>query len=134
MESTLDKDPIDKYTIDFYQYTFKCEKCKFGTHYKQAFDRHNLTGKHINGQITRIHKIPPELTCNICNNYKTDNIFNLNIHKLNNHSTSQERKDKFKYYCEKCDFGGFSSTSINAHIKTKKHLKHVDLSFRNPFD
>jgi hypothetical protein len=122
MESEIDK------------YTFKCEKCNFGTHYKQAFDRHNLTGKHINGHITRISKIPSELSCTICNNYKTDNTFNLQIHKLNNHSSQSERKEKYKYYCEICDFGVFSEASINNHIKTKKHLKNIELSFRNPFD
>ena len=49
------------------------------------------------------------------------------IQLINNHSTKEERKDKFKYYCECCDFGVFVKSMMDTHLNTNKHqLKFND--------
>ena len=118
-------DKIDKYT---------CKKCSFGTSSQTLYDRHLLTGKHINGVITRNKPSNDPYSCTICNNYKTKNIFNMQTHILNHHSTSEDRKEKYPYYCDVCDFGVFSEASINKHIQTKKHIRLKEESFVNPFE
>ncbi len=40
---------------------------------------------------------------------------------LNNHSTIEERKKQFSYYCDDCDFGVYIKSSYDKHIKTNKH-------------
>ena len=48
-------------------------------------------------------------------------------HILNKHSTKEERKEKFKYYCECCDFGVFVKSMMDTHLNTNKHqLKFND--------
>ena len=114
------------------QYT--CEKCYFTTNTKQLYDRHLLTGKHINGCITRTKKDIPPLSCTICNNYKTINTFNLQTHILNHHSSIEERGQKYPFYCNVCDFGVYSKASIDKHIKSNKHIKRNEEAFVNPFE
>jgi hypothetical protein len=42
-------------------------------------------------------------------------------------SIKEERKEKFKYYCECCDFGVFVKSMVDTHLNTKKHqLKFND--------
>lgn len=50
-----------------------------------------------------------------CNNFMT--------HKLNNHSTKEERKQEFKYYCETYDFGVFTESSFEKHKDTIRHKR-----------
>ena len=40
----------------------------------------------------------------VLRNYNKNNYLN---HILNNHSTKEEQKEKFKFYCDWCDFGVF---------------------------
>lgn len=49
---------------------------------------------------------------------------NLNIvqHTLNTHATKEERKAKFKYYCEICDYGTFAKSLYDSHTKSQKHV------------
>ena len=47
---------------------------------------------------------------------------NFKLHYLNKHATKEERKQEFKFYCEKCDFGCFVEVLLNRHLETKKHL------------
>ena len=115
-------------------HNYTCEKCSFNASTLQMYNRHILTGKHINGHITRTKKEIQPLTCTICNNYKTINSFNMQTHVLNHHSTSEERKEKYPYYCDVCDFGVFSEASINKHIQTKKHIRLKEEAFVNPFE
>ena len=46
----------------------------------------------------------------------------MDTHILNNHSSKEERKHKFKCYCEYCDFGSFSEIHYQNHLITKKHI------------
>jgi hypothetical protein len=37
------------------------------------------------------------------------------------HSTKDDRKEKFAYFCEKCDFGSFSKKTFSVHENTMRH-------------
>ncbi len=43
------------------------------------------------------------------------------MHKLNNHSSIEEKKKEFKYYCSHCDFGCFYENFMKNHNETIKH-------------
>ena len=58
--------------------------------------------------------------CKQCE-YKTKNYSLMLKHILNKHATKEERKEKFKYYCELCDFGTFSNDTFEVHNKSEKH-------------
>lgn len=45
----------------------------------------------------------------------------MRVHILTQHSTPEERKKQFKYYCECCDFGTLGEVLYNRHLETKKH-------------
>ena len=47
----------------------------------------------------------------------------MKVHCLTNHSSSEERKKEFKYYCEKCDFGTYAEILFTRHCETKKHIQ-----------
>ena len=42
-------------------------------------------------------------------------------HILNKHSTREERKDKFKYYCELCDYVFFCKKYLDKHLSGRNH-------------
>ena len=46
-------------------------------------------------------------------------------HILNEHSTLEERKHGFSFYCELCDYGCFSIDLFNNHKITNKHNKYI---------
>jgi hypothetical protein len=105
-------------------FKFYCEKCDYGCEYKVYYERHMNSGKHINGKITKIHKIKkPELSyiCDKCE-FISNHIYNFKTHILNNHSTIEERKKEFTYYCECCDYGIFSKDNFDKHLLTKRHF------------
>lgn len=45
----------------------------------------------------------------------------MKVHCLTQHSTKEERKNEFKYYCDKCDFGTYAEILFTRHCETKKH-------------
>ena len=103
------------------QYKYSCDKCSYYTNTKLSFDRHVKSTLHITGQRKiRTDKLNKIFKCDKCN-YETKNEYNNKTHYLNNHSTNEERKLQFTFYCEKCDFGCFTQSSYNIHIETKKH-------------
>ena len=55
----------------------------------------------------------------------------MKLHILNNHSTREEKKKGFKYYCEYCDMGTFAKFIYNKHIKTKKHKNKEKIFSKN---
>ena len=61
-------------------------------------------------------------SCDKCD-FSSTNKNNYLTHKLNNHSTKEERKQQFKYYCDTCDVGVFSETSFNNHKETIRHKR-----------
>ncbi len=102
------------------EYKYICEKCKLYTNAKSTYDKHLLSGIHINGKrATRSNKKLIE-KCENCD-YTTKNITNMRLHILNNHATKEERKEKLKYYCELCDYGTFGESLYEKHKNSPKH-------------
>lgn len=106
------------------EYKYFCEKCQYGTNIKKSIERHNESNYHITGIKTRKEKENKvSYECKECkeNKYITDNKSNYILHKLNNHSTKEERKQQFKYYCDNCDFGVFTESSLEIHKHSLRH-------------
>ncbi len=107
---------------------FICEKCNYKTNIKRYYSYHCKTEIHKTGKRKprkpRKDKLGIEYKCEICD-YNTFNKNNYETHKLNNHSTREEREKQFKYYCKTCDFGVFVESCYNKHITTKKHLMRI---------
>ena len=105
------------------RHKYYCEKCKYGTDIRYSLIQHNNTELHKTGSRGKKQiKVKEEFKCNDCN-YKSLNKNNYLTHKLNNHSTKEERKQQFKYYCDICDVGVFSETSFNNHKETIRHKR-----------
>ncbi len=99
------------------KYKYFCEKCNYGTNIKHSMLQHNETQLHKTGEKKlTIYK------CSLCA-FVTVNKNNYLTHNLNNHSTKEERKEKFKYYCDKCDFGVFTESLYNNHLATNRHKR-----------
>ncbi len=103
---------------------FYCEKCNYKCNYKAHYEQHLKSGKHINGKITKIHtkkKDPIIHKCEKCE-FTSTHFYNFKTHVLNYHSSIEERKKEYPYYCEFCDYGIFSIDNYNKHLLTKKHI------------
>jgi len=61
-----------------------------------------------------------EPNCKYCE-YITKNLTCMKVHCLTHHSTKEDRKKEFKYYCDKCDFGTYAEILFTRHCETKKH-------------
>jgi hypothetical protein len=106
---------------------FYCEKCNFKCDFQVYYERHLKTGKHINGKITKIHKkerIKKDAVIHKCEKceFTSTHFYNFKTHILNYHSSIEERKKEYPYYCECCDYGIFSIDNYNKHLLTKKHI------------
>ncbi len=103
---------------------YNCECCKFSSNSITAWEIHIETEKHKNNgtkrKTRRDKKEEDEIKCEYCE-YKNKNKYSLKSHILNNHSSKEERKKNFKYYCEKCDIGCFSKPKYEEHINGKNH-------------
>lgn len=103
------------------EYRYVCEKCAFFTNAKSTFNIHLSTEKHKNGKkAIRCDKKYPE-KCPKCN-YKPKGYTNFVKHTLIYHSSKEERKERFTFFCENCDFGTFSEKLFNNHKNTDKHM------------
>jgi hypothetical protein len=45
----------------------------------------------------------------------------MKVHCLTHHSTKEDRKKEFNYYCDMCDFGTYAEILFTRHCETKKH-------------
>ena len=110
MEMTNEIEP--KYYCECCNY-----KCIYPAHWKQHIDseKHKNNGK----RKTRSDKVL-EPKCKHCE-YTTKNLTCMKVHCLTQHSTKEERKNEFKYYCDKCDFGTYAEILFTRHCETKKH-------------
>ena len=92
-------------------------KCIYPAHWKQHIDseKHKNNGK----RKTRSDKVL-EPKCKHCE-YTTNNLTCMKVHCLTHHSTKEDRKKEFKYYCDKCDFGTYAEILFTRHCETKKH-------------
>ena len=103
-----------------------CEKCNFKCNTKASWEAHINTELHKTGQRKLRSDYKEPYKCEKCD-YETKNITTMKIHKLNKHSTKEDREKEFTYYCKCCDYGSFSKDSFDIHNDTEKH-KHY-LSF-----
>jgi hypothetical protein len=111
--------------MDEKEYKYKCVQCEFYTQIKTLYEKHLQTGKHITGKNSvRNDKKYPE-KCEFCD-YKPTNNRRYIQHKLIYHSTKEEKKDKFKFYCEKCNFGTYSEILYKKHTDSKKHIMAIN--------
>ena len=79
-------------------YTFYCDKCRYGCKFKSEYDKHCDTGLHKTGKRKpRSDKKEDNYKCKQCD-YETHNIGNYKIHVLNNHSDEKTRIKSFKHY------------------------------------
>ncbi len=102
-------------------YKYYCDKCKYGTNAKNHYSQHCKTTLHLTGKRkVRTDRKVDSYNCDICD-YTATNHINYKSHKLNNHSTIEERKTQFTYYCDCCNFGVFMKSSYNKHMNTNKH-------------
>jgi len=102
--------------MDFKYY---CDKCKYGTNILPSYEKHLNTILHATGK--RKERCDKKIyECDRCN-YKTKLKYNYIGHKLNNHSTKEEKTINYKFYCEKCDYGNNYKVAYEKHIQSKKH-------------
>lgn len=100
-------------------YKYYCEKCDYGADFKDAINKHNRSVIHLTGKRwKKNNKI--SYKCSKCD-YGSSTESHTLMHKLNNHSTKEERKKEFKYYCDKCDIGTFIEKVYKKHIESSKH-------------
>ena len=104
------------------EYKHYCEKCNYKTNIRHSLLQHFNSELHKTGQRGIKKKAVEIYQCNDCE-YNTIKKSNYLTHKLNNHSSIEERKKEFKYYCDICDFGVFTESSYKKHIESKVHQK-----------
>jgi hypothetical protein len=101
---------------------FYCVDCDYKCIYPAHWKQHLESDKHDNGgkRKPRCDKIL-EPKCDLCS-FTTNNLTNMKVHKLTKHSSKEEQKIGFKYYCDKCEFGTFGDILFTRHLETKKHI------------
>lgn len=102
------------------QFRYNCFKCNYHSNSNAAYKIHISTEKHLTGKkATRCDKKYPN-KCFLCN-HEPSSYNNYMQHTLIYHSTKEDRKKYFYYYCDKCDYGCFAIKSFNIHTDSKKH-------------
>jgi len=110
------------------KYKYNCEQCKFHANYNSTWLKHIETELHKTGKRKTRSDNKISEKCPSCE-YTSKSMSNINMrrHILNAHSTREHRKEKFKYYCEYCDFGCFAKPQIDNHNNTQKHKYKIVL-------
>lgn len=114
---------MDLLNNDIVKNKYICENCNFECNIMSRWELHIKTEKHKTGKrkIRSDYKQPYK--CDKCE-YTTKNKLIFLQHKLNEHSTIEEREKNFKYYCKNCDYGTISADLYEKHINTDKHKKY----------
>lgn len=105
------------------KYKFFCEICNYGTELKSSMNTHLKTTLHLTGH-RKSKKVLENYKCNECQ-YENEHKYNYLSHMLNTHGTKEERKEKYKYYCDVCDIGSFAKTVYDKHCNSDKHKKNI---------
>jgi len=104
---------------------YYCEICDYKCYYNCHLEQHMNSNKHKNGGIRKQRPDKQlDTKCPHCP-FEIKNSSNMLTHILTKHSTPEERKEKFKHYCEKCDFGTFTEILFNRHEETQKHNSKI---------
>jgi hypothetical protein len=97
-----------------------CEKCNLNFFNNSRFEKHIKTELHLIGKKKKRSDYKEPFKCEDCE-YTTKNIVTLKVHKLNKHSSLEDREKEYTHYCKCCDYGSFSNDMYNIHIETIKH-------------
>lgn len=109
-------------------YKHNCEKCNFYTDYKSNYNRHLKCKTHLGEHRKPRCDKKDEYKCDKCY-YATKNLPMFKLHKITNHSsTTEEKKEKLKYYCVLCEVGAMHNSIFQKHLKTLNHKKMVEFS------
>ena len=103
---------------------FVCEKCNYKCNFNSQWTKHCDTELHKTGKRKKRTDKKEVGKCKQCN-YETNGYTTMLKHILNKHSTKEERKNKFKHYCELCDFGTFSKDTFEVHNNSEKHKVYL---------
>ena len=98
-----------------------CEKCNKTFTSNAHYLIHCETELHKTGKRKVRANKKEEFKCSICKIYTTKQPTNMKLHILNNHSSIEEKKIGFKYYCETCDYGIMNEIKYKIHLDTSKH-------------
>ncbi len=79
--------------------------------------------KHINSQKHQRKGEKKPTNCDKCD-YVSTTHWNVKIHKLQNHSSAEE-KSKHKFYCADCDTICLCSAYFKKHMEGKKHANRI---------
>jgi hypothetical protein len=100
---------------------YNCEICNYECKYESHWIQHINSIKHNNNGKTK-KKINRNKKCEKCD-YIAQNYSAIRNHYLSKHSTLEERKKEYPYYCEYCDTGTFTKCVYIDHNKSKKHIQ-----------
>ena len=106
------------------EYKHICDKCNYKCNYESQWVKHCNTELHKTGKRKKRTDKPEVGKCKECE-YNTNNYSLMLKHILNKHSTKEVRKEKFKYYCNICDFGTFSKDTFEVHNNSEKHKIYI---------
>lgn len=105
------------------EFKFFCDKCNYGTNNKMSMVVHEHTTLHLTGKHGKLNfkKSDKKIyKCDICQTTYSSKA-NLFIHNLNNHSTKEERKKGYKFYCDLCNIGYMDNQKYTHHLTTQSH-------------
>jgi hypothetical protein len=108
------------------KHKYICEKCNFKCNHESRWNQHIETELHKTGKKKTRSDKKFDGKCKHCEFIAKNNI-NMQQHVLSFHSTKEERKAGFKYYCEHCDYGTFAKTFFDKHNGTSKHKTIMDI-------
>jgi len=100
---------------------YNCECCNYNCVFLSHWHQHCSSYKHKNNGIKKIRsdkQLNP--ICDLCG-YFSNNLTNMKTHQLTKHSSNVDRKNKFTFYCDLCDFGTFTNILFKRHVETVKH-------------
>ncbi len=80
-----------------------------------------------NIEFSRNINVEPEIKKFCCKNcdYRTNVKQTFISHTLSKHSTLEERKSQYPYYCDKCDVGTMIASIFRNHCETQSHLRNI---------
>lgn len=107
-----------QYIEEIYKYV--CEKCDYKCKFECEWKKHCETTLHKTGKRKKKDNYVQPIKCKMCD-YSNKNKVLLKSHFLNKHSTIEDRKKEYKFYCLTCDFGSFFDVIMKNHNETEKH-------------
>ena len=94
-----------------------CECCDFTANANAFWLKHIETQKHKRNGTKK------PTTCDLCN-YKSVSHWNVKMHKIQKHSTKEERS-KQKLYCSECDIACMCQIYFDKHMASTRHKNQV---------